>query len=254
MAEDRRLRWIPLRAVEGPIRSLQNPLVKEVARLGRTRHRQASDLVLIEGPQLAAEALAAGLEVEVGFTTDPTFHPDAVEVSQQVLERVSTTKSANTVVLVVRRPSPRLPAGDVAVPWNVSDPGNLGALIRSAAAFGFGVVVAGREAADPWSPKALRAGAGGHFHTTIRVEPDLTVARLHSEGWTTVATVPSGGDQPADVPGRRAILVGSEAHGLPDEVIEGARFLWSVPTGPVESLNAAVAGALAMFVFSRHAG
>jgi TrmH family RNA methyltransferase len=246
------LRWTARRQVTGPITSVNNPLVKEVAQLRRTRRRRETGLILIEGPQLAAEALAAGVTIDVGFTTEPAVHPDAIEVSGAVLARLSTTVTPNSLVIVADRPS-RSPGDgrDLAVLWDVAEPGNVGALIRSAAAFGFDVVVAGQGAADPWSPKALRAGAGGHFHTAIRIASALTVEDLHHLGFTTVATVPHA-EQASDMGEHpTALLIGSEAHGLPRAVFEAAGRRWAIPTEGVESLNAAVAGAIAMYELSR---
>ncbi len=245
------LRWTARRQVTGPITSVNNPLIKEIVQLRRTRRRRETGLILIEGPQLAAEALAAGVVVDVGFTTEPGAHPDAIEVSPAVLERLSTTVNAHSLVLVADQPSASPGKDrDLAVLWNVAEPGNVGALIRSAAAFGFDVAVAGRDAADPWSPKALRAGAGGHFHTAIRVASTLTIEELHDAGFTTIATVPRAGQERG--PGRpMALLIGSEAHGLPGAVIEGAERRWAIPTEGVESLNAAVAGSIAMYELSR---
>jgi TrmH family RNA methyltransferase len=208
-------------------------------------------LILIEGPQLVAEAVTAGLVVEVGFATDGARFPDAVEVSVDVLGRLSTTATPNAVLAVVRRPAHALrPGADLAVLWDVSEPGNVGALIRSAAAFGLDVLVGGPLAADPWSPKALRAGAGGHFHTRVQVAAELSLQHLHDGGFASVATVPRGGDSPACGGEPAALLIGSEAHGLPAEVVDAASRRWTIPTLGVESLNAAVAGSLAMYELS----
>ncbi len=65
--------------------------------------------------------------------------------------------------------------------YGLADPGNVGSLIRTAAAFGAGVI-AGPGTADPWSPKTLRAAAGGHFRTTIELAPDLDPAALEGAG------------------------------------------------------------------------
>lgn len=250
MVSGHALRWTSNRAAVGPITSTRNPLVKDVVRLHGAKGRRHAELILLEGPMLAEEAVAAGVEVEIGFTSDPAAYPDAVEVSAAVLERLSTTTTPNAVVLVARRPEPPLrPGADLAVLWDVSEPGNTGALIRSAAAFGLDVVVAGSRAADPYSPKALRAGAGGHFHTAVQHRPGLSLADL--AGFTTVATVADGGGSPKRGGGPVALLIGNEAHGLPDEVVRAASERWTIPTAGVESLNAAVAGSIAMYEVAR---
>ena len=102
---------------------------------------------------------------------------------------------------------------------------------------------------DPWSPKVLRSGAGGHFRTpVIRIEEPLEP--LRAAGCAIVGLVVNGGDGiaaiPADLP--IALWVGSEAHGLPDRLLGAADLLVTLDMpGGTESLNAAVAGAIAMY-------
>jgi TrmH family RNA methyltransferase len=142
-------------------------------------------------------------------------------------------------------PHPLLPTGNVVVAWGVSDPGNTGALVRTAAAFGW-AFAAGPGTADPWSPKVLRAGAGGHFHTAVGRVADLGDLGERS----TVASVVTGGDPPAVLRGRRplAVLIGDEGAGLPESVVAAADLRVTIPMpGGTESLNAAVAGAILVY-------
>jgi TrmH family RNA methyltransferase len=94
---------------------------------------------------------------------------------------------------------------------------------------------------DPWSPKVLRAAAGGHFQTGIGSIHDLGTLQA-----VKVASVLSGGLSPRSLPaGRLALLIGSEAHGLPDDVVSSADVLVTIPmVGQTESLNAAAAAAI----------
>lgn len=177
---------------------------------------------------------------------------DAVAVTPRILAKLSTTGSPQSPIAVIAIPDERLPEdGDVLVVWGVGDPGNVGTLVRTAAAFGMRFA-AGPGSADVWSPKVLRAAAGGHFHTVV-----AEIGALDELGdRTLVATVPHGGAPPASLPGGPlAILVGDEAAGLPDEVVERARFRATVPMpGGAESLNAAVAGAIVMYEAARRPG
>ncbi len=150
---------------------------------------------------------------------------------------------------MVEIPPERLdPGRDLLVSVGVSDPGNLGALIRTAASFGWGFAYT-KGSADPWAPKSIRAGAGGQFQTAV--------ARLESldqlSDWTMVATVVRDGVAPHEVTGRPvALLVGEEAHGLDPVVVEAAAYRLTVPmSGPTESLNAAVAAGIAVYELSK---
>jgi TrmH family RNA methyltransferase len=168
---------------------------------------------------------------------------EIVTVGAAVLARIAGTETPQGVVAVIAVPEPEIPAaGSLLVAWGVSDPGNVGTLVRSAAAFGLGCV-AGPGCADPWSPKVVRAGAGAHFRAPIgRVS---TLGGLGAR--VTVASVAHRGDLPASLRGTgpAAVLVGDEAAGLPGEIAAAADRRITIPMpGGTESLNAAVAGSI----------
>lgn len=212
---------------------------------------------------MVGDAIAAGCEAMTIFATEDDetaaaladrSETELVRVSPEVLQKLAGTESPRGPVAIVRIPeSAPVIEGSAIVLWSVSDPGNVGTLIRSAAAFGFGVIVTG-TAADVWSPKVLRSAAGAHFATQIELADDLTVAALQARGFTTVALAATG-RRPAALDRPIAILVGSEAHGLSREVMSAADLIMGIPMrGPVESLNAAVAGSIAMFAATNAEG
>ena len=174
-------------------------------------------------------------------------HGDLVVVDEATLRRLGTTETPQSPVAVISVPQPaRSVGGRVVVAWGVSDPGNCGALIRIAAAFGYGFL-AGPECAEPWSPKVLRSAAGAHF--AVALGRIATVDEARAGGRIVVATVARGGIVPGPLPEAAAILVGNEAHGLSDEVVAAADLCVTIPnTGAVESLNAAAAGAIVAYL------
>ncbi len=202
--------------------------------------------------------MSAGADVRTVFAIDPeTLVPDGsdlIVVADAALDRLSGTKSPRGPVAVMGIPgSAEVTTDQALVLYGLTDPGNVGSLIRTAAAFGAGVI-AGPGTADPWSPKTIRAAAGGHFHTTIELAPDLDPAALRARGWTIVSTVVSGGVHPDELePGRHAVLIGDEAHGLPPDVAASGRAVTIPMPGGTESLNAAVAGAVLLFVLTKTA-
>jgi TrmH family RNA methyltransferase len=147
-------------------------------------------------------------------------------------------------------PEPRGPLADrVIVPWGIQDPGNLGAILRSAAAFGFQEALLGPLCADPFSPRALRGSMGAAFLMPLRRVETLILDRGR---WLALDGGPGAvGLDRADLSAPLRILVGNEGHGwlgadLPAGVVRVA-----IPTQGVESLNAAVAAGIACYECAR---
>ena len=230
-----------------PIRSLQNRSVVEAGRLHRARDRARTGATLVEGPHVLAEALETGAEVRTVFSLpdDPNLDrwPSLRTVDEAVMSKLAgtTTPRGPVAVMTIPPPAPHPVDRSILVLWGVGDPGNVGTIIRSAAAFGLGVGI-GPDTADPWAPKVLRAGAGAHFR--ISLFPVASIEELAV--WTAAALVVEGGEPPFGLKGGlRAIVVGSEAHGLPPDVVQACRERISIPMQPgVESLNAAVAASI----------
>jgi TrmH family RNA methyltransferase len=237
--------------------------VQEAIRLQEARGRAESGRALLEGPHLLAEAIGAGVRVEEIFAlagdagsaeTARACGATLTPVDQRGLRRLATTEHPQSPVAVMVIPPAVLPAtGHLLVAWGVGDPGNVGTLIRCAAAFGLGFA-AGPGTADPWAPKVLRAAAGGHFRAGApRVEsPD----ELRAGGRCLVATVVRGGMPPAALPaGTLAVVVGDEAHGLPEAVVAACDLSVTIPMpGGAESLNAGVAGAIVAYEVAARGG
>ena len=163
----------------------------------------------------------------------------------ELLGEVSTLGHAPRVIGIYR--SGDLPVGmrDVVLGlWRVSDPGNVGTLLRTADAFGAAVSLS-HDCADPLSPRALRASAGATFRVPIVGWSDAPERK--------VALVAHGGEALADVSLELPLtfLLGSERDGLPDELL-GSALRASIPTpGDAESLNVAAAGAIALYELLR---
>lgn len=232
------------------ISSTRNATVADAATLHRARRRKETGRTLLEGPSVVSEGIATGLTIHAVFVLEGEESPagwsgDVHLVTRPVLERLAGTTTPRGPIAVATIPGPELPTDQPAlVAWGVADPGNVGTMIRTAAAFGYGFV-AGPDTADPWSPKVLRSGAGGHFHTTIGSIGD--VAGLGDR--TLVGTVARGGGPPGSVGPRDALLIGNEAHGLPSDVLKACDRLVTIPmSGPAESLNAAVAAGIAAYL------
>lgn len=166
-------------------------------------------------------------------------------VTESVLRRLSGTQTPRGPVAVIDLPESKIPTtGRLLVAWGVSDPGNCGTLTRSAAAFGYGYA-SGPGSADPWSPKVLRSAAGAHFRTSVGNISGID----QLQGHFLVGAVARGGTAPGVLAPTAAVLIGSEAHGLPAEVVDRCDLLVSLPMpGGTESLNAGVAGSIVAYL------
>jgi TrmH family RNA methyltransferase len=157
-------------------------------------------------------------------------------VEPELLAEVSTLGHPPRVVGVFRRRE--MPGTtDVAVAlWHVSDPGNVGTLIRSAGAFGAGVMLS-EGCADPFGPKALRAGMGSTFRVQL----------LDFELRNAVALVAEGGEPFGELHRYSTLVLGSEREGLPEDVLDQCEARMTIPVQSVDSLNVAMAGTIALY-------
>ena len=235
-----------------------NERIKAVRRLRRGRERRRTGQALVEGPNLVTSALEAGLVPVDVYTVDggdlvarcEAAGSTIVEVSAPVLEALSTTVEPQDPVGVLATPEPGvLETRRTVVAVEIGDPGNVGTLIRSAGALRWQIALIG--GADPWSPKVLRASAGVQLsHPAIAV---TSFEQLLAVGLKPVAATVSGGSHPGSLVDDRpiALLIGNESHGLPAAMVEQCVASLTIPIAEeVESLNASVAGAVAMFALS----
>lgn len=246
-----------------PVRNHRSQVVVDASRLHRSRERRDTGLTLLEGPHLLDEAVKARADIRIVFvaTGDDAGESAAssigiepVIVEERALQRIAGTETPRGPVAVVAIPPRRPPLSQhLLVSWGVSDPGNVGTMIRVAAAFGWDFSYT-PGTADPWSPKVLRAGAGSQFSVGISEVAGLD--EIRSAGYMPLASVVSGGIHPELLETRRwALLIGEEASGLPASVVEASDGTISIPMpGGIESLNAAVAAGILTYVISKHSG
>jgi len=247
--------------------SRDNPKVKRWIRLaGDARYRRTEKRALIEGPHLLAAALQHGVKPITVLVTEEgaanaeiaaLLPPDAVVLGKGVFRAIVDADTPQGVAAEFAIPDARKATGNTIFLEGIQDPANIGAIVRSAAAFGIGRVVLDRACADAWSPRALRAGAGGHFALAIAETSDLA-AEIEAFKGTVACTVPRGGMALAEAPLDRgaAWIFGGEGSGLSDEIIRRADLRVTIPMAAgTESLNVAAAAAICLYEsFSRSAG
>ena len=241
------------------ITSRHNPLVAEFRRLAGDREaRRSAGLLLGQGRKLLVEAIASGRMPETVLTSEaePDM-PDGVScipVTEELLAYISPMKSAPEVLFTVPIPEEEGPVfGRVLLAEDMQDPGNVGTMIRTAAAFGFdGILLAG-ACADPWGPKAVRSSMGAVFRLRVWERTDVKDAleELREESLPLFAAALSEHSEKAGAfrfPERFALAVGNEGHGLSEEVLDASEKVIRIPMAlGAESLNAAAAAAVLMW-------
>jgi TrmH family RNA methyltransferase len=267
--------------IDNVITSARNPAVTAARKLARGQARARSGRFLVEGAQGLAEALAAGARPLTVFATPQAAaeHRELIAaaatagakprvVTGQLLGDLAQTLTPQGLVAVVASvvraadqiddpdgglpPSPSM----VCVLVGVSDPGNAGTVLRAADAFGADALATTAGSVDLESPKAVRASAGSLFHLPVIAGapwPRLAGA-LRDRGLLLVGADPHAEATVDEVPLERpcALVLGNEAHGLPDQVRADLHHLARLPQyGRAESLNLAAAAAVLLYACAR---
>jgi TrmH family RNA methyltransferase len=258
------------------IASRQNPAVK---RFRDVRSGRVDGLMLLDGAHLLEEALRSGVAIDAAAFSNQlldarlaglaarTHEAGArvLGVSDSVLGAMSPVRHPSGVVAIAVRPRATLATVFDRRPQlvllldGVQDPGNVGAIVRAAEAFGATGIVTGESTADPWSWKALRGSMGSTFRLPIVAHQPIAAAaaRARADGVRVFATVPQGGTplSKSDLRAPAAILLGGEGAGIGDDLLAAADERLSIPMrDPVESLNVAVAAALIVYEAARQRG
>jgi len=248
-----------------PVTSRHNPIVS------RFRHAaRASDPdVLIEGLTLIEEAVRARWPIVIAAATGAAIEgaphlwrelmsaaTECVEVNDAVLAAISPARTPSGAVALARPGSPALedlptPDALAIAALGVQDPGNLGAIVRSAEALGASGVIACDGSADPFGWKALRGAMGSGFRLPIvrSATGDAALAWARAHAIRTIGLTLHGTPlTSADLRSPALVLVGAEGRGLPAEIVAQVDQAVTIPMmPPVESLNVAVATALLLY-------
>ena len=249
-----------------PLSSADNPAVKAAAKLKETKERRKSGRILLEGRRLCLDAVRNGVGIEALFVTErageriPEIGDLAAAARKRYLitpalsRKLADTEGTQAVFCVCETPENRaalIPGGFYLLTDAVQTPDNLGALARTAEAFGLdGMFVC--DGCDPYQPKALRAAMGALLRLPVsRADAAETVRTANTMGLATFAAALDA--QATDIretaPFAGGLLVvGNEGNGISPEVLSLCRRHVVIPmAGAAESLNAAVAGGIAMW-------
>lgn len=246
------------------ITSSQNPKLKLVrALMGRARERREENAFVVEGVRLVEEAVNAEWKFQYALYADGLSERggnllnrlkandiEVDEVAGDLLQKLSDTETPQGILAVLEFTD--LPFPDdpdfILIPDQIRDPGNLGTLLRSAAAAGVQAVLLPPETTDAFAPKVLRAGMGAHFRLPIRSLAWEEIKTRTTDMDVYIADMGGNSCWETDLRKPLALVIGGEAEGASDEAQRLANRKISIPMAAnVESLNAGVAGSVLMF-------
>ena len=246
---------------------------KRFASLKAKKYRKREGLFLVEGATVALEGIESGAACEAALATEAfrASSPDALAkmeranvrveiVGERELEKIADAKTPQGLVAVFRIPEPpprREEDGLVVALEGVSDPGNLGTIVRSCDWFGASRLALDSACVDPFNPKALRASAGSIFRVAIERDVEFPEAlEEFAEAGYEVCLADLDGENlfEAPLPDRAVLVLGAEAAGVSKRLrAKGYRRLTIPRFGAAESLNVAVAASVALSRFAERA-
>lgn len=246
------------------ITSSQNPKLKLVRTLqGRAKERREANAFVVEGVRLVEEAVKADWQFQFVLFSDglsergkelvKTLTANQIEVEEtsgDLLQNLSETESPQGILAVL--PLSNLPIPDspnfVLIPDQIRDPGNLGTLLRTAAAAGAQAALLPPETTDAFAPKVLRAGMGAHFRLPIHSMTWDEIREQIKDLQIYLADINGRSCWETDLHQPLALIIGSEAEGASEEARKLTAQKIAIPMpGNIESLNAGVAGSVLMF-------
>jgi len=246
------------------ITSVNNELIKETAKLLKSKHRNETGLFIIEGFKGIEEALSSGVEIEKIFICQNEIIDNEIlkqvkndiiiEVTDTVISKISDAKSAPKAVAVAKQLSPKWSDNykKVILLEGIKDPGNLGTILRTAAAFNIDAVVLYGDTVDLYNPKTVRSAVGNLWKIPVFKFDNLDKFK----DYECYATLPSGENsiklndyRPA---GKTVIMFGSEADGLSENLKNFATKNLTIEMSEnVESLNLSVSAAIVMYELNK---
>ncbi|MCX5749229.1 MAG: RNA methyltransferase [Candidatus Saganbacteria bacterium] len=249
------------------IESADNTKIKLAKKLlSNKKERDKEGLFAVEGPHLIEEAVKSGIEIKYilygskAETALAALNADKIEkfmVSDKIIASVSDTVTSQGILAVVKKPKagPGISGKYIVMCDSIQDPGNLGTIIRSAAASGFNVVVSG-DSADVYNPKTVRATQGALFKTAVFEDADLKEALKKTKGRVLGAKMNASKsiyEVKLDTP--FTVIIGNEAGGIRKELLDLCDEKVKIPMeAGVESLNAGVCASIIMFESMRQRG
>lgn len=257
------------------ISSKDNPTVKQAHKLLNSAHeRKSKKMFIIEGQRLCGDALISGAAIDTLFFTEESQARSAdlleclaaeaensIMLTPELFEKVSDTKHPQGICCICKIPEENTEGvkqeGRYIALENISDPSNMGTILRTAEAFGFDGAIISRDSCDVYNPKVLRGSMGAVFRLPIFYTDDFPrfMQECKGRGMRPIAAVPDrNAVNITSVRFFRGVLmcIGNEGAGLTEDTILSCGEKVTIPmAGGAESLNASISAAILMWEMSR---
>lgn len=246
------------------INSLDNPIFKNLKKLNsQAKERKKQQKTLLDGirliesylqnvglPELLIVSVGAQARDDVAALLHRCADVRLVRLSEQLFNQISPSDTPAGIMAMIQIPPEVASSSDCCILLeDIQDPGNLGSILRSAAAAGINTAYISRDSADAWSPRVLRGGMGAHFVMRIFERSVLSNIAAQFPGMI-VATSPSAKQSvyECDLSGSVAFIIGNEGAGISEQLMSLATLCINIPLqSSVESLNVAAAAAVCFF-------
>lgn len=231
------------------ITSVNNERIKNYAKLNDKKYREQTNLFLIEGQHLVEEALKKDLVKDIFIAEgEVLYYEDAEYVSYEVMKKLTTLANPPKIIAVCHKQEKTDVVGNAIILDDISDPGNLGTIIRSAVAFNYHTIILSPNTVDIYNPKVIRATEGMLFNINVVIS-DLKeiITRLKQDNYLIIGTNVKNGKNPEKTTGKHALIIGSEAKGMSEEITSLTDHNLYIKMNPIcESLNAAISASILM--------
>lgn len=231
------------------IKSKDSKTIKHLKKLKMKKYRDLHNEFIVFGDHLISEALKHNVIIDI-YTSN--IDKEGILISEQLMKDLNDTVTPFDQLALVKKNNITKSSNKVLVLEDVQDPSNVGALLRSALAFGFNKVIVSNKSADIYNDKTIRSSQGAIFSLDIeRTDVIGALKDLKTKGYKVITTMLNGSNEFPKA-SKIALVMGNEGSGISNEVELLSDYKLTIKTEGVESLNVLVAGSILMYEGSKH--
>jgi TrmH family RNA methyltransferase len=233
------------------IESVNNERIIKYAKLEDKKYRDEMGLFIVEGKHLVEEAIKKNIAKEV-FTLDDNIFKGTL-VSYEVMKKLSSLTNPPNVLAVCEKQDNSEIEGNIIILDDLSNPGNLGTIIRSAVAFNYKTIILSPNSVDIYNPKVIRSTEGMLFNVNIIIDDiSKVIPKLKQDNYLILGTDVNGGELPSELKNKHALIIGSEGHGMNKDILKLCDKKLYIKMNPLcESLNAGVSASILMYEINK---